>query len=412
MTAIVGVLNKHAVAIAADSAVTIGGTKVFNSANKIFALSKRAPIAIATYNNPDLNSVPWEIIIKEYRKKLADSKKGTLKEYVDDFFKFIRSNNYFSTDNEQREFLKIRFCTYIDLCLQEISIANPTDDDINNDIELRLIKLRENRKARDCFGEFSLNDFQANFNTEIEFAISRTGRTLDKDKITELLYSVFMCNIWGNYYSGLVFIGYGENEIYPSLFSFKSYTIINGTLHLESCPNEDVIIGQNCIAAIRPFAQRDVMDTIISGIAPTVQNAYVQAFKTQLTSILNDLAQQVEGLNTESAELIRNKLSEEQMNGDITTNYITYANMLANTTYMQPFINSAISLNIEDLADFAESLIKLTAVKRKISPDQPTVGGPIDVMVISKGDGIIWMKRKHYFDPNLNHHFFENYNHQ
>ena len=41
MTAIVGVLNKHAVAIAADSAVTMGNThKVINSANKIFTLSK------------------------------------------------------------------------------------------------------------------------------------------------------------------------------------------------------------------------------------------------------------------------------------------------------------------------------------------------------------------------------------
>lgn len=412
MTAIVGVLNKHAVAIAADSAVTIGGTKVFNSANKIFALSKRAPIAIATYNNPDLNSVPWEIIIKAYRKKLADSKKGTLKEYVDDFFEFIKLNNYFSTEYEQREFLKIKFCTYIDLCLQEITIANPTDDDINNSIEQRLIKLRENRTVRDCFGEFSLYDFQANFNTEIEFAIGRTGKNLNKDKIIELLYSVFICNIWGNYYSGLVFIGYGENEIYPSLFSYKSYTIINGTLHIESCTNEDVIIGQNCTAAIRPFAQRDVMDTIIFGIAPIVQSAHAQIFKTQLTSILNDLAQQINSSSTEAAEIIRNKISEEQMNGSITANYITQANLLANSTYMQPFVNSTISLNIEDLADFAESLIKLTAVKRKISPDQPTVGGPIDVMVISKGDGIIWMKRKHYFDPNLNHHFFENYNHQ
>jgi hypothetical protein len=36
MTALVGVLNKHAVAIAADSAVTMGNThKVVNSANKI-----------------------------------------------------------------------------------------------------------------------------------------------------------------------------------------------------------------------------------------------------------------------------------------------------------------------------------------------------------------------------------------
>jgi hypothetical protein len=29
--------------------------------------------------------------------------------------------------------------------------------------------------------------------------------------------------------------------------------------------------------------------------------------------------------------------------------------------------------------------------------------------VISKGDGFIWIKRKHYFDPALNYHFFANY---
>ena len=39
MTAIVAVLNKHAVAVAADSAVTMGDThKVVNSANKIFLM--------------------------------------------------------------------------------------------------------------------------------------------------------------------------------------------------------------------------------------------------------------------------------------------------------------------------------------------------------------------------------------
>ncbi|HEY9669692.1 MAG TPA: hypothetical protein V6C91_22960 [Coleofasciculaceae cyanobacterium] len=32
-----------------------------------------------------------------------------------------------------------------------------------------------------------------------------------------------------------------------------------------------------------------------------------------------------------------------------------------------------------------------------------------DVAVISKGDGFIWIKRKHYFKPELNHQFFNNY---
>ena len=41
--------------------------------------------------------------------------------------------------------------------------------------------------------------------------------------------------------------------------------------------------------------------------------------------------------------------------------------------------------------------------------DSETVGGPIDVAVISKGDGFIWIKRKHYFDPKLNPHFMAKY---
>ena len=38
-----------------------------------------------------------------------------------------------------------------------------------------------------------------------------------------------------------------------------------------------------------------------------------------------------------------------------------------------------------------------------------TVGCPIDVAVISRGDGFVWIKRKHYFQPELNPHFFRNY---
>ena len=71
MTAIVSILNKHAVAIAADSAVTFGH-KVINSGNKIFTLSKYHPIAIMTYNNASYMGMPWDTIIKLYRRQLGD----------------------------------------------------------------------------------------------------------------------------------------------------------------------------------------------------------------------------------------------------------------------------------------------------------------------------------------------------
>ena len=63
----------------------------------------------------------------------------------------------------------------------------------------------------------------------------------------------------------------------------------------------------------------------------------------------------------------------------------------------------------DELANLAESLVSLTALHRKVSRDLEAVGGAIDVAVISKGDGFVWIKRKHYFKPELNMHFKLNY---
>ncbi|MGP3662252.1 hypothetical protein ACTU9R_35435 [Burkholderia gladioli] len=57
----------------------------------------------------------------------------------------------------------------------------------------------------------------------------------------------------------------------------------------------------------------------------------------------------------------------------------------------------------------AESLVNLTTFKRRVTPVPESVGGPVDVAVISKGDGFIWIKRKHYFSPELNPHFFRQF---
>jgi len=62
------------------------------------------------------------------------------------------------------------------------------------------------------------------------------------------------------------------------------------------------------------------------------------------------------------------------------------------------------------LAEGAESLVTLTSFKRRMSrPSAETVGGPMDVAVISRGDGFVWIKRKHYFRPELNPQFMSQY---
>jgi hypothetical protein len=59
----------------------------------------------------------------------------------------------------------------------------------------------------------------------------------------------------------------------------------------------------------------------------------------------------------------------------------------------------------QDLADFAEALVNLSSLQRRVNSGFETVGGPIDVAVISKSEGLVWVKRKHYFAADLNARF-------
>tara|TARA_B100000949_G_C14215239_1_gene422032 strand:+ start:77 stop:931 length:855 start_codon:yes stop_codon:yes gene_type:complete len=57
---------------------------------------------------------------------------------------------------------------------------------------------------------------------------------------------------------------------------------------------------------------------------------------------------------------------------------------------------------LQDVIHLAEYLVE-TAIKfAKYRPGAQTVGGPIEIAVISKHEGFKWIKRKHYFSTELN----------
>ena len=90
MTAIVGILNKKGVAIAADSASTTKN-KIINSGNKMLRLSDVIPAAVMVVNNSTLATMPWEVIIRWYRKENGQNKFGNLLDCMDDFFSFVNN---------------------------------------------------------------------------------------------------------------------------------------------------------------------------------------------------------------------------------------------------------------------------------------------------------------------------------
>jgi hypothetical protein len=94
MTAEVAILNRVGVSLAADSAATVLAStrKTFTSAEKLFNLVHSAPVGIMIYGNSSLLTMPWETIIKDYRRKCRNKTYPKLQGYAKDFLKYIENN--------------------------------------------------------------------------------------------------------------------------------------------------------------------------------------------------------------------------------------------------------------------------------------------------------------------------------
>lgn len=412
MTAIVAVLNKHAAAIAADSAVTMGNThKVVNSANKIFTLSKYHPVAVMTYSNAAFMGVPWDIIIKEYRKELGEKAFPFLKDYVDDFIRFLHSRHFFCDEKTQRTFLALQLDSFVNICRNEIFREKGTKpEEQTSDVLVEKLQncMASNKKSLKCpeFYGYEYDAFKKIAFAEVE----------DYAKLKELEIQEILCESFFYYLSarlntsldtGLVFVGYGESEIYPSLFPINVLLGIDNHLRYFVDENNIAIISEHGPGAvICPFAQVDVTQTIIRGINPSFQDIIYNVIEESIKSFSNAITSKLDA--DPSTATVSSAIKGLDINSVIRD--ITHQiNREMRDTYTAPLLNTVVSLDKEDMANMAESFISLTSLVRRMQPGEETVGGPVDVAVISKGDGFVWINRKHYFRPELNAPFFNNY---
>ena len=112
MTAEIAILNKNAVALAADSAVTLRNPqtqKVYNTANKLFMLSKYHPVGIMIHGSAEIMGVPWETVIKVYREQLETTNFNRLIEFAENFISFLEDNELLFPD-------RLRSATFAGLC--------------------------------------------------------------------------------------------------------------------------------------------------------------------------------------------------------------------------------------------------------------------------------------------------------
>lgn len=423
MTSEIAVVNANGIALAADSAATIHGTKVYNSSNKLFTLSKFEPVAIMIYGNSALLGVPWEVLIKEFRSRLHRQSFSTIAEYAKEFWDFINENTDIFTEEAQLPFIQDRIQTI--LGEMEESVIQPTALELLRD-DMDEIKVKTNLGNRFLqHMKTQLDNLkQSGFNEEIvripadkivKKYRSLLERSLDHIKIIkdlldatyiDLLFDIIALRLQSEQFptsSGVVIAGYGRKEIFPTIMHFQVGIFVYDVLQRR-------LVEHNTNTPFQPniytFAQNDMIVPFLFGISESNENTFRLKLKEINTDFENELSSVFSDSGLSSQEQTQKTIMQLFHNKIESLRHELDQSKLDN---LKPIIAMLGFLEKDELAEMAETLVNLTAFKRKMSSETESVGGPIDVAVISKGDGFIWVKRKHYFKPEINPSFFRNY---
>ena len=392
MTSEVIIMNKNAITIASDSTVTVGNNKTYTGVNKIFMLSNNPPMGIMIFGSPNFENIPLEALISEFSKITNFKEPPDIISIKDDFLDFLGkktpSTDLHSKMESEFENFKMDFTP---------EIKSRNIDDLMVFLDALQIALPSFLK--------DYKDIINQFDDEFKQMIPNHIPSEFHDEIITKLKNIYLNRII-RMGTGIAIAGFSEKDMFPSVVTFN--IVLNNNKKIEITDYDELLNYPE--SAIIPFAQQDVINTLITGIDNNIEIFLIDYFNTFIHSIIDDLKDEFSNNNkidNNALSDINNIMDTFEKTSNKRTEDFKKTIITIKEDVSDPFVDSFAVLPKEELAKMSESLIHITALKRKIDSNLKTVGGDINVAIISKVDGFIWIKHANHFDNKLNPHFFD-----
>lgn len=410
-------MNKSGVALAADSKVTIGpasSPKTYDTVNKLFTLSKVHPVGIMIHGNAEFMGFPWETIVKIYREQKKADSEATVAEWATSFLEYLATfGNIRPTVKEENisgiVASGIQDALYSARQAARARRAAPSSQEFQ---QILLDELEERSSTLRGKGEWlkgkEANNLIRTYDGLLEKIVTSYFDRFNNSKINSAAKSLAVLSLVGTQLStrssGIVFAGFGDSEYFSTLIEYNTDGYVGDVI--KYVHNNTMDIARDMPAAIHAFAQGDMVQRFMNGFDSefflTIFELYGESHKDACLQILEQYGA-AENKTDAVRQAIRGASNKAiKKLGDMCVG-------ISIEKFSMPIIQMVGLLPKDELPHLAESLVALTSLKRRISRDVESVGGPIDVALISKGDGVIWIKRKHYFTPELNPQFARNY---
>jgi len=273
MTAEILIMNKSAIAMAADSVVTVGNQKTYTGVNKLFMLSNNPPMSIMIYDSANFMNIPLESLIKEFRIKYGNelsNVKGFMTHFLDFIKKFALENR-----GDFQEYFKKSIADLYNQVKTNFILFK----ELKEDPRSVLPKVELSREYKQHFFNsevFKKYDFHFKELVEKDFA--------DKDEdfknlVVEIYKKLYVTNFYNH--TGIVIAGFNKGEIFPSFSSYDIYSIFEDENEFFK---EALSMNNSSAPLILPFAQTDVVENFILGMNSKFLKFIFKIFKEIIDS--------------------------------------------------------------------------------------------------------------------------------
>ena len=354
------IYNKSTMILCSDLRQTVEEYKSYIGVKKIFELKENQPVAIMFNGLIDFEGVPIETLIGEFKENFRE-------------FEDIKT-----TKKELLEFLKDNTPhTPMEEYLPEILV--PFKDRLYDLIEEAGFKNAVNSKSLKEVPEF-LKKYH-NFDKEFHDIIPEG---FDKKTYNLKIWRMFSYELD---FEGteVILAGFDKKNHYGSLSVFNIYCNDRGKII-----SRDIETIENCPDPfIRVYAMNEEAYAFITGISDDFENHIINYVDDTNEEIINHMEWYLTDENFENAEEIL-----ETLRSELDLRFLDLSCTINN--FKQKIIEDTSScceyLPRQLLCDFADSLIKLTALKQKLSLDLETVSSESDIALITKANKLKWIR--------------------
>ena len=395
MTSLVALMNGFGVALAADSAMTFGESRIYDTAEKMIPLPLPHRIAVMHSGRVRIGNIPYSVLVSEWVRQLGNKPLRSAEAYAQAFQDWLANNpQWFPANSQSRDALSFirdraeaisgryqsikehdenfEFGQLLDRWTAEAS-EQPRLEGLN--VQSALISFEKHQERIDEIFE--------------EFITPILGAEADRSPFlnycAEYFSSAWMTN------ATLTFAGYGEHEIYASYALINFHGFVDGKLTWIRGDSYALSPFTNPLFAICLPAQSDAIDQYLMGYDSGMIDEIIEKAHEEQQDVLHGIRSKFE----DDPEMLA-KIDEaiSQTLETFETKVPDVVNDYSERNYLVQLRRALAALPAATLVEVARSLVELQALRKTTTAQTESVGGPIDVALITPTDGFVWIRHK------------------